>query len=125
MLNRFQIFGKKGEAMAAKHLKKMGYTILEKNHKNRMGEIDIIAKDKQVLVFVEVKSRSSSSYGTPEAAIHPEKIQKLTRAALFYLKAHQITGSPARFDVVSVYLENKKEKPVIKVIQNAFSPYCK
>ena len=118
MLNRSQKFGKKGENIAAKALRKRGYRILEKNYRAPMGEIDIIAKDKDVIVFVEVKTRSSDSYGDPKLSINRKKQIKISMSALDYLKKNKKSDAKARFDVVAISLRNGMNR--IEIVKNAF-----
>ena len=118
MLNRSQQFGKAGESMAVRHLKKNGYRILETNYRNKLGEIDIIAKDRGTLVFVEVKSRKSGHYGSPKFAVTPAKQRKISMVALYYLKAAKQSHARARFDVVTVSAGTPD--PRIEIIKNAF-----
>ncbi len=108
------ILGAIGENKAVKYLKKKGFKILEKNHKNLLGEIDIIAKDKDFLVFVEVKTRSSMAFSTPAYAVNTSKQHKLKKSATLYLKTHNLFNVPCRFDVIEI-LEEK-----INHIINAF-----
>ena len=102
MLNRQQRFGKESETVAAEHLARNGYTILERNYHTPYGEIDIIAKDGDALVFVEVKARRSDHFGSPKWAITPEKQRKISMVALSYLKAANQSHAKARFDVVAI-----------------------
>jgi putative endonuclease len=118
MLNKRQQFGKESESLAVKHLKKNGYKILEQNYRNKIGEIDIIAKEKGALVFVEVKARKTYVFGNPKWAITPKKQRKISMVALYYLKATKQTHVKARFDVVSLSLA--KDNPQIEIIKNAF-----
>ncbi len=118
MLNKRQQFGKDSESLAAKHLKKNGYKILEQNYRNKLGEIDIIAKEKGTLVFVEVKARKTHVFGNPKWAVTPKKQRKISMVALYYLKAANKTDVKARFDVVSLSLA--KDNPQIEIIKNAF-----
>lgn len=118
MPNRNQQFGKSGERVAATHLKRKGYRILERNYRNPLGEIDIIAREKGVLVFVEVKTRSSARFGSPKRAVTPAKQRQLSKVALAYLKTTRQSHSPARFDVVSVCTE--EAAPAVELIRNAF-----
>ena len=118
MLNKRQQFGKESEAMAVRHLKKNGYKILEQNYRNKVGEIDIIAKDNGVLVFVEVKARKTIYYGDPKWAVTPKKQRKISMVALYYLKTTKQTQVKARFDVVALSLA--KDNPRIEIIKNAF-----
>jgi putative endonuclease len=113
-----QQFGKAHEAMAAGYLKQQGYEILETNYRTRLGEIDIIAKDRQTLVFIEVKARSSNRFGSPKWAVTPKKQMKISMVALEYLKrTHQIRAK-ARFDVISI--QAVAGNPQIELVKNAF-----
>lgn len=118
MLNQRQQFGKKSESLAVKHLKKNGYKILEQNYRNKIGEIDIIAKEKGTLVFVEVKARKTHVFGNPKWAVTPKKQRKISMVALYYLKDTKQTQVKARFDVVA--LSSTKNNPQIEIIKNAF-----
>jgi putative endonuclease len=118
MLNRQQLFGKKSESIAVKFLKKQGYKILEQNYSNRLGEIDIIAKDRKTLVFVEVKARRSPHFGNPKWALTSKKKRKISMVALYYLKTTRQSGIKARFDVVAMTSAN--DNPKIELIKNAF-----
>jgi len=106
--------GVEGEDMAVKALKKKGYKIIEKNYRSKFGEIDIVAEDKGYLVFVEVKRRSSGSFGGPFAAIDGKKKEHIIRSAQYYLKSHKCFNRRARFDVVGIDGEK------LKIIQHAF-----
>jgi putative endonuclease len=118
MLNRRQKFGKESESLAVKHLKKNGYKILEQNYRNKLGEIDIIAKEKGTLVFVEVKARRSDLFGNPKWAVTPKKQRKISMVALYYLKATKQTHAKARFDVISI--SSAQDNPRIEIVKNAF-----
>lgn len=120
MPNLNQLFGKRSETDAVKHLKKLGYKILEMNYRNRLGEIDIIAKDRDTIAFVEVKARKSKTYGNPKWAITPKKQRKISMVALSYLKSTRQIHSKARFDVVTVTLNLENTTSTIDVIKNAF-----
>jgi len=110
--------GKMGEELAIARLKDLKYKILEKNFKCRLGEIDIIARDKSTLVFVEVKTRATKDFGGPAAAVDWRKQRQLSRVALIYLNQKKLSSVPARFDVVAVELI--PPVPRIEVIPNAF-----
>jgi len=111
--------GKDGEKAAISFLKEKGYQILEKNYRCRLGEIDIVAKDKEKIVFVEVKTRSSLIFGLPQEAVNHSKQLRLTRLALAYLSHHKLKDVPCRFDVVSILMKDKKPEK-IQLITNAF-----
>lgn len=118
MANRQHQFGKSSEAIAVKHLKKQKYKLLAQNYRTKFGEIDIIAKDKGTLVFVEVKARKSDQFGHPKGAVTYQKQKKIVRVALHYLKETGQSDVKARFDVVSILVKNGK--PEIEIIKNAF-----
>jgi len=110
--------GKEGEKIAAAYLKKNGYRIIEINFRCPIGEIDIIAKEKDDLVFVEVKTRKSIELGYPEQAVGKRKQKRMSQLALWYLQKRKIADTNARFDVVAVTLIPKKNE--VKLIKNAF-----
>jgi putative endonuclease len=118
MKTKRQKFGEQGEALAIRRLKKVGYKIIETNYRTRLGEIDIIAKDKDTLVFVEVKTRASVHFGSPKLAVTPKKQKKISMVALYYLKTTDQSSAKARFDVVTVI--SNRDKPQIEIIKNAF-----
>lgn len=95
-------FGKRGEIIAVNYLKNKGYNILETNYKNKVGEIDIIAMDKNYIVFVEVKTRMSRFFGDPLEAVDERKQYKIRSVASGYLLQKHKTEANCRFDVVSV-----------------------
>lgn len=109
-----KVKGANGELLAKKQLKKLGYKILEMNYTNKIGEIDIIAKDGDFLVFVEVKTRSSNAFGRPCEAVTPYKQEKIRKVATLYLLENDAYNSNIRFDVVEI-LDND-----FNLIRNAF-----
>ena len=96
------IKGKRAERRAARYLVSRGYTLLSCNYHTRRGEIDLVARDGNCLVFVEVKSRNTNRFGTPEEAITPQKRQRLSWAARHYLMCHP-WPLDVRFDVVTLF----------------------
>jgi putative endonuclease len=115
-----QGLGKWGEDYAARELARRGYAILERRHRTRFGEIDIIARDRGVLVFIEVKARRSLTKGSPADALTWHKRRRLSRLAAAYL-AHQCEPNvPCRFDVVSVYLPRDAAEPRLEILKAAF-----
>ncbi|GIK20667.1 MAG: YraN family protein [Ignavibacterium sp.] len=112
-------FGKDGEEIAAKYLLKKGFEILKRNYRLSHGEIDIIAKDGDTLVFVEVKTRKNLEYGEPEYAITKKKIQQLKKIAELYLFDKQIEEADCRFDVIAIIL-GSENNPQITHYENAF-----
>jgi putative endonuclease len=112
--------GQHGEALALDYLRGLRYTIVATNYRRSFGEIDIIAKDRDTLVFVEVKSRRSSTFGSPAEAVDARKQRQLSRIAQEYLVSHQLAETPARFDVIAVYLHGNHQPATIEHIRNAF-----
>lgn len=110
-----------GESLARKFLKKNGYKILKRNYVSRYGEIDIVAFDRGVIAFVEVKTRQSDIFGPPELAITNKKRGKIIRTALNYLMANKIEEIDYRFDVVSIMFEEGSKKLDVKLIKDAFT----
>ena len=121
--DRFSL-GPAGEKAAATYLKQLGYRILARGHRQRLGEIDLIALDGKWIVFVEVKTWASSQGGDPSQAVDLRKQEKLTRAALIYLKRRGLLEQPARFDVVAIVWSHTpntvKSAPAIRHFKNAF-----
>ena len=111
------IYGKTSEIIAANFLKKKGYKILAMNYKNRIGEIDIIAKDKKCIVFVEVKARLSKAFGHPLEAINEQKQWKVRKVAELFLSSNNLMNYPSRFDAISILGTEDYE---IEHIENAF-----
>lgn len=111
--------GNRGEKIAVDFLRRRGYQIIERNYRSLLGEIDIVAKEGENIVFVEVKTRSSVDFGLPEEALSYDKRCRLSRLALHYLIHHKIKNVNSRFDVVSILMdENKVEN--IQLIKDAF-----
>lgn len=112
--------GKKGEAIAAEFLVSQGFQVLETNWRHRRLEVDLICKEGDVLVFVEVKTRSTDFFGLPEEFVDKKKEELLARAAVEYI--HQVNHDWAiRFDVVAVVLKNESEWEV-RHLRDAFFP---
>lgn len=109
--------GSRGEDIAAGFLKDHGYRIIARNYKTPIGELDIIAKDGETLVFVEVKTRSSNAFGYPFEAVDSRKKHKLKNLAMLYLK-NQKKNCAVRFDVISINLNSTKKE--IEHIKDAF-----
>jgi putative endonuclease len=111
-------FGKAAEIAAVEFLKSKGYKILELNYKKKFGEIDIIARDKGVICFVEVKARHSLSRGAPQEAVNLAKQRQICRVAVSYLKSKDLLDRPARFDVLGILYEHNE--PKVSLITDAF-----
>src|SRR5438477_11394692 len=111
--------GRRGEDAAARFLKKLGYVIVARTHRDNLGEIDLIAVDGRTVVFIEVKTRTSDDAGHPADAVDQAKQRRLTRLALSYLKRHDLLECKARFDVVAVTWPDRG-RPQIEHFKNAF-----
>jgi putative endonuclease len=110
--------GAEGEERACAHLQKQGLKILERNYRCRVGEIDIVARDGDCVVFVEVKERSDPSHGTAVEAVTHSKRWRVIRAAQLWAAQHDASESEVRFDVVGIDWE--PEGPVIRHERSAF-----
>jgi putative endonuclease len=108
--------GKVGEDLAYRQLRKLGYTVVARNYRPRVGrgEIDLIAWDGPQLVFVEVKARTREDFGSPESAVDSEKRRQIVRAAGDYLRRSGHPWACVRFDTVSVLLRDPPEVAVQK-----------
>jgi putative endonuclease len=113
-----KLLGSKGEDLAVKFLKRKGYGIVAKNYKTPIGEIDIVAKDGETLVFVEVKTRADNSFGHPFEAVNHRKREKLKKLALYFLKNCCKKELPSRFDVLSIHIDGDSNE--IEHIIDAF-----
>jgi putative endonuclease len=110
--------GARGEDMAVDFLEKKGYTILCRNYRCRSGEIDIIARKKTTLCFIEVKTRRTRAFGSPQEAVTPRKQHKIGRVAQDFVQRHKLENNLARFDVVAV--DFSCGDGLIEFIENAF-----
>lgn len=107
MYKRHEI-GKLGEDLACKYLQDKGYKIIERNFEARQGEIDIIAKDKEELVFIEVKTRSNISYGKPAEAVNEIKQNHLIKTIEYYIYSRHLEDEFIRIDIIEIYLWKNK-----------------
>lgn len=110
--------GQWGEELALKEVKKRGYKCLVRNYRCPLGEIDLIARDKDSLVFIEIKTRKGSSIRYSKEAVDLRKQRQLSKVALAYMKENKCADARARFDVVAIHLDRDREE--VEVIQNAF-----
>jgi len=110
--------GKQGEDIAVAYLKKEGFAVLERNYRCLFGEVDVVAKEGDTIVFVEVKSRRSERFGDPQMAVGLKKQKKLSRISLKYLEERHLYPCNARFDVVAVRIMPEGDK--VELIRNAF-----
>jgi putative endonuclease len=111
--------GERGEAIAEAYLRGQGFTILEKNYRCKSGEVDIVARERDTIVFVEVKARRNLAYGPPQLAVTPFKQRQISRTALTWLAHRKKANANARFDVIAI-LTPDHEVPQIEHIRNAF-----
>ena len=114
--------GRRGEQAAARFLKKHGFKIVARGARSRLGELDLVAVDGRTVVFVEVKTWRRARDDSPADAVGPGKQDRLTRAALTFLKAHGLLENASRFDVVSVTWPKHARRPSIEHFPNAFQP---
>ncbi len=117
-MNR-KVLGAQGEKWARDYLKKKGYRLRETNYRCREGEIDIIAEQKDCLVFVEVRTRTGSAFGSPEESVTPAKKEKLVSVALEYIQTHRKIPPYRRFDVVAIEVGPDGKRVRMDLIQNA------
>lgn len=110
--------GDLGEETAARHLRAAGYRIVERNYRCHLGEIDCVAVKNDVLVFLEVKSRTSGQYGGPLEAVDSRKRRRMTRLARYYAMQKGVHDALQRFDVVAVWFEGGE--PRVEIYENAF-----
>src|SRR5687767_8941539 len=113
-----QSLGKRGEELACAELEKRGYLIVDRRFRTRCGELDIVARDGNILVFVEVKARTGSRFGSPFDSITWQKRQRLSAMAEAYLFVKRLAGVGCRFDVVSI-LESQTGHTV-ELVKGAF-----
>ena len=116
MIDRREI-GRITESIAATYLQQQGYQIIERNFSNKFGEIDLIAIDREVLVFVEVKAKTGEKYGLPEEMISQNKLAKVRRMGLLYMGDRLVS---CRIDVVAIVLNQAKSVERITVYQNVY-----
>lgn len=100
-MNKRHVLGKKGEEIAARYLRSSGYQVLERNYRSGRAEIDLICRHVSWLVFVEVKTRSSGSFGYPEECVSPSQAARITKAAAEFAASRQLTGL-FRFDIIAI-----------------------
>ena len=113
--------GTRGEQLAVKFLKRNGYTILQRNYRCKLGEIDIVCYDHGTIAFVEVKTRHSDAYGPPERSVTEAKKRQIAKVALHYIAEKKIEDIDFRFDVVSIFHTPLEKHPIITLFKNAFT----
>lgn len=107
-MNKSQKLGREGEEYAANYLEQKGYKIIQRNFECKQGEIDIIAKNKNEYVFIEVKTRQSFKYGMPSESVNERKQKHIWNATKYYLYSHKLEKAYVRIDVIEIY--KKKDK---------------
>jgi len=117
-----QTLGQRGEAAAARYLRQRGYIIIARGQRGRGGEIDLIAVDGRTVVFVEVKTRTSSAAGHPAEAVDERKQERIVKTALVYLKRHDLLECRARFDIIAITWPDRGRQPTIEHFADAFRP---
>ncbi|MFC1869483.1 YraN family protein [Thermodesulfobacteriota bacterium] len=110
--------GELGERLALKKIKRLGYKCITRNYRCPLGEIDIIARDDDCLVFIEIKTRKGRSIAYAKEAVDKRKMRQISKAALSYMKANNCCDVKSRFDVVAINIMGDKEE--IEVITDAF-----
>ena len=110
-----------GESYAVKYLEGKGYLILARNVRTPYGEIDIVAKEDDQLIFIEVKTRTSKKFGYPEEAITENKIVHMTESAEFYLQGHLKENVDWRIDVISIQVDPRSNSPNLTHFENALA----
>ncbi len=118
-LDRRPALGLEGEEIACRELRRRGYRILDRRYRTRLGELDIVAREDQTIVFVEVKTRRSRRYGLAEEAVTRRKRDKLVTMATDYLARKALADRPCRFDVVGVEI-HERGSPTVRVVRDAF-----
>ncbi|NQT05082.1 MAG: YraN family protein [Dehalococcoidia bacterium] len=111
--------GNLGEKLAAEFIRKQEYVILQTNYRCPEGEVDIVARQKDCLVFVEVRAKRGREFGSPEESITPAKMERLRRVAAHYCQAHDDISDSWRIDVVAVEIDRQNRPLRIEIIENA------
>lgn len=115
------VFGRAGERLAAVQLESQGYRIVETNFRCRYGEIDLIVEDDYTLVFVEVKLRRGTAFGSPEEAVDARKQHRLLQVAAYYIALHECSERSWRIDVVAIQLSSSGKLQEIRIYQHAIT----
>jgi putative endonuclease len=110
--------GRLGEKLALDKIKRLGFKCVEKNYRCSLGEIDLIAKDGDCLVFIEIKTRRGRGVGYAKEAVTPRKMRQISKVALTYMKSNNCCDTKSRFDVIAINIVNDREE--IEIIKDAF-----
>lgn len=119
MLNNKET-GRLGENIARSYLIEKGYSIIETNYSTRCGEIDIIARDGKLIVFIEVKTRRGIKFGYPREAVDKHKQQKIKNIAELYMLRKKLADMPVRLDVIEVFIDENNNAKSVSLLKNAF-----
>lgn len=111
--------GDRGERIACRELKRHGYKVLKKNYRNKLGEVDIIGVDGDVIAFIEVKTRTSDKYGTAAEAVGRQKQERIRKIAASFLLKYDLRDRMCRFDVVCIDMQ-QSQKPKVEIMRNVF-----
>jgi putative endonuclease len=117
---RYHALDRRGERAAERHVRRLGYQVVARRQRGRLGELDLVAIDGRTVVFIEVKTRKSHQAGHPAEAVDQAKQHKLTQLALVYLKRHNLLECSTRFDVVAVTWPDDAKRPKVEHYKNAF-----
>ena len=120
VMGRRQAVGRRGEEAARAFLKRRGVRILVENFVCAAGEIDLIGRDGDILVFIEVKTRTSEAFGSPHLAVHRRKQHQIVRAAQWYLAEQRLPEVPCRFDVLALAFPQGGGRPRVDWVRDAF-----
>ncbi|HSB81724.1 MAG TPA: YraN family protein [Candidatus Methylomirabilis sp.] len=120
MIDPRQALGRRGEAVARAHLERRGIRILMENFSCPAGEIDLVGRTRDTLIFIEVKTRKSRAFGPPQLAVHQRKQRQIVRTAEWYLAEQRMPDVACRFDVVAVTFSEDEKAPRIDWVQDAF-----
>ena len=121
MTMKRQALGKWGEDLAVAELERRGYAVLTRRYRTRHGEIDIVARDGETIVFVEVKAKETVEFGSAAAAVTIRKQRRVVAMAVDYLARNRLTACPCRFDVVAI--DGAGAAAVLTVYRGAFSAF--
>lgn len=110
--------GRFGEELALKEINRLGYKVVTRNYRCPLGEIDLVARDGDCLVFIEIKTRKGRTLGYAKEAVDQRKMRQMSKAALAYMKANDCTDSRARFDVIAINIQGGGAE--IETVTNAF-----
>lgn len=116
-MNHNQYIGEKGENIASEYLEKIGWQIVSRNFRCKQGEIDIIARNKEEIIFIEVKTRTNFKYGFPAEAVNKQKLKHLKKAIEYYLYTNNINNKTVRIDIIETYFIKKynPKRYIVKV----------